>query len=29
MISEIEKKIKEVKSFNPKDFKDLENFRIK
>jgi phenylalanyl-tRNA synthetase alpha chain len=29
MISEIEKKIKEVKSFNPKDFKDVENFRIK
>jgi len=29
MISEIKKKIKEVKSFNPKDFKDLENFRIK
>ena len=29
MISEIEKKINEVKSFNPKDFKDLENFRIK
>ncbi|MDG2368160.1 MAG: phenylalanine--tRNA ligase subunit alpha [Flavobacteriaceae bacterium] len=29
MISEIEKKIKEVKSFNPKDFKDLESFRIK
>ena len=29
MISEIEKKIKEVKSFNPKDYKDLENFRIK
>ena len=29
MISEIEKKIKEVKSFNPKDFKDLEIFRIK
>ena len=29
MISEIEKKINEVKSFNPKDFKDVENFRIK
>lgn len=29
MISEIEKKIKEVKSFNPKDFKDVENFRIR
>jgi phenylalanyl-tRNA synthetase alpha chain len=29
MISEIEKKLKEVKSFNPKDFKDVENFRIK
>ena len=29
MISEIEKKINEVKSFNPKDLKDLENFRIK